>query len=356
MQPAAGGSYVRKQDGKWGKSDDWGETSKPAPAKVTADFDNWIGLVNAPLNNIHVELDKSQGGVVPTILEGEGGEDKEIVFELRREHSTNLGYPQFGFVPFGGKALIHSFNGPMHYGSDHVQAHFRYDFLFKVNVQMQEATPAASPSGSVVATVSAAASGSPASTATLSADDQSSGGEEVIKAACRQMQRGSWKVDAKLTFKKKLGITGLINGADFDLATHPEDGSAPMRQVAIMTLSWLSTDNGKNWKKTDAKDRGIYNWVHSPLIGGESMPAFMVVGNEPHGGETWQHLQLKPDEKVDDPSRLPNYWVVMDAQGEPAAVRHFAGPVLISGQVVQAEIDYAASKEPWITPPMMPRR
>jgi hypothetical protein len=339
MKPSDGASYVRKKGAGWIKSEDWGKTGKPAPAKATKDFDSWIDLANAPLLNIHESRDQSQGSVVPTRIDGdEKAKDNEIAFELRREHPTAVLYPRFTFSPFGGKALIHSFDGPMHYGDGHVMAHFRYDFMFQV--QMQEVTPAPSS-----ATSPAQSSSSPGATV-------SPGAEELLKAACRKMQRGTWKVDATLTFKKKLRIHGLINGNDFDLATQPEDGSSPMRQVTIVTLSRLSSDGGNTWKKTDAKDRGVFNWVHSPLIGNDNLPPFETVGRESHEGETWQHIRLKVAEKVEDQAQLPHYWIAVNEQGEPLSVRRFEGPVIIQGNVWQAKEEYAPSKEPFIQPPI----
>src|SRR4051812_9491510 len=49
MQLRDGASYARKKDKAWLKSEDWGETGKPAPKKLTQDFENWIGLANVPL-------------------------------------------------------------------------------------------------------------------------------------------------------------------------------------------------------------------------------------------------------------------------------------------------------------------
>ena len=95
--------------------------------------------------------------------------------------------------------------------------------------------------------------------------------------------------------------------------------------------------------------------MHSPLIGSDYTPPFELVGTEPHGSETWQHLRLKVPEKVDNPSRLPHYWIAVNEKSEPVALRRFAGPVIIKGKVGQAKIDYASSPEPFITPPMMKR-
>ena len=77
--------------------------------------------------------------------------------------------------------------------------------------------------------------------------------------------------------------------------------------------------------------------MHSPLIGSDYTPPFELVGTEPHGTTTWQHLRLKVLEKVDDPSGLPQYWIAVHEKSEPVAVGRFAGPVIIKGKVGQAK-------------------
>jgi hypothetical protein len=142
IQTANGASFVRKKGAGWVRSDDWGETGKKAAPSATKEFDNWISLVNAPLMNVSESRDKSQGQIVPTLVEGSADEkSEEVIFEMRREKSSGVLYPRFGFVRFGGDALIHNFSGPMYYGKDRVMARMRYDFMFQVNMQMITPTP-----------------------------------------------------------------------------------------------------------------------------------------------------------------------------------------------------------------------
>ena len=333
IQTESGANYVRKQGTAWIQSNDWGETGKKAKTSATKEFDSWISLVNAPIMNVQESRDKSQGGVVPTLVEG--GEDEkseEVVFEMRREKSTGIAYPRFGFVMFGGKALIHTFSGPMYYGTGRVMARMRYDFMFQVNMTMVTPTP------------------SPATAAPLS-PAASPAGEALLNAAAKKMQRGVWQVDGTFVMAKKTRIHGLLAGKDFHLTRESDDGKQ-FHQATIMTLSWSSTD-GKTWKKADANDRSIYNWVHSSLLPNDQMPAFEIVGSESRDGETWQHLRLKVEEKIDDETRLPHYWIAVDAKGEPIAIRRFEGPGLIQGTVANTKIDYRPSKEPFIRPPML---
>jgi len=144
--PNGGASYVRKKGGKWIKSDDWGKTGKPAAQSATKDFENWIGLIEAPLNNISTSRDKSQGAVRPTLVENdEDAKPGEIRFVMNRENPTGFAYPHFGFVKFQDKALLRFFGGVMRLGDERLLASIGYDFMFLVNMQLVTPTPSQSP-------------------------------------------------------------------------------------------------------------------------------------------------------------------------------------------------------------------
>ena len=146
IQLPKGTSYVRKKGGKWIQSDDWGETGKAAPAAVTKDFENWIGLIEAPLNNISESRDKSQGGLRPTLVENdETAKPDEIRFVMSRENPTGVGYPHFGFVRFQDKALLRFYGGPMRLGEERLMASIGYDFMFLVDMKLVTPTPAPAP-------------------------------------------------------------------------------------------------------------------------------------------------------------------------------------------------------------------
>lgn len=142
MQLPNGASYVRKKRAKWITSDDWGKTGKAAPASTTKDFDSWIGLIEAPLNNISETHDKSQGGVRPTLVENdEDAKPDEIRFVLTRENPTAFAYPHFGFVKFKDKALLHFYGGGMRLGGEKLTASIGYDFMFLVDMEVVTPTP-----------------------------------------------------------------------------------------------------------------------------------------------------------------------------------------------------------------------
>ena len=135
-------SYVRKKDGAWMKSDDWGKTGKPAPKSATKDFDNWIGLIDVPLKDIRESHDPSQGATkVERVENDEDASADEIRFVVTREHPTGFNYPRFAFVKFGDKALLKFFGGTMRLGDEKLIASIGYDFMFLVNMEMASPTP-----------------------------------------------------------------------------------------------------------------------------------------------------------------------------------------------------------------------
>lgn len=143
MQLPSGASYVRKKGARWVKSDDWGKTSKKAPASATKDFDNWIALIDAPLNNVAEVRDKSQGALRPMLVENdEDAKPGEVRFIMTRENPTGVGYPRFGFVRFQEQALLRFFGGPMRYGDERLLASIGYDFMFLVDMEVVTPTPA----------------------------------------------------------------------------------------------------------------------------------------------------------------------------------------------------------------------
>ena len=151
LPSSSNASYVRKKGKDWIKSDDWGETGKPAPKSATKDFDNWIGLIDAPLQNIQQSRDKSQGAVKPTLVENEkDAKPDEIRFVLMREHPTGFNYPRFAFTKFQDHALIRFFGGTMRLGEEKLVASLGYEFMFLVN--MTVVTPTPSPATSPTST------------------------------------------------------------------------------------------------------------------------------------------------------------------------------------------------------------
>jgi hypothetical protein len=332
IQVPTGGSFVRKKDGKWLKSDDWGETGKPAAVSMTKDFDNWIGLIEAPLKNIGQTRDKSQGAVRPTLVENdEDAKPGEIRFVMTREKPTGFAYPHFGFTRFQDKALLHYYGGTMRLGEERLTASIGYDWMFLVD--MQVVTPTPTPEAS-------------AATAKLSEEADVN---ELLKTAMRMIDRGSWEVDETMVGNKTIRVHGLLHGKDFDLV---REGDGPAtRQVTISTIGWINRDGAKTWEKMKPVDRTIYDWVHTPAMSGPTLPSFESVGVEEHEGERWQHVRMKAEGNMPD-TALWHYWIAIDSGGKALALRQFEGAGIIRGEVMQTKGTYRPSKEPFVKPPI----
>jgi hypothetical protein len=137
-------TYVRKKGKAWMQSEDWGKTgSKVKPAKST-ELDALISFPDAPLKNRIVAKDKDQGGFIVELIKREPADGKERLFyEVRRENSTNLAYPQFVFSPWKAgndeEALLIGYGGLMYSGEVKVKVNINYQYMFLVNMVEKQA-------------------------------------------------------------------------------------------------------------------------------------------------------------------------------------------------------------------------
>jgi hypothetical protein len=181
------------------------------------------------------------------------------------------------------------------------------------------------------------------------------GPERLLMAAMKKMTAGVWDVTGTATFKKTIKIHGLLEGEDFDLTMEPGvKPDVPMRQISIKDQAWISSD-GKTWHTTGPNDRLVYNFAHTPILYGRLEPPFEKVGTEERNGATWLHIQLQvADAKVDAKSR-PQYWLVLDADGQALYIGRAEIPLISRGStnVTYCAFDYAPSKDR-ITPPPAP--
>jgi hypothetical protein len=126
------------------QSEDWGKTgSKVKPAKST-ELDALISFPDAPLKNRIVAKDKDQGGFIVELIKREPADGKERLFyEVRRENSTNLAYPQFVFSPWKAgndeEALLIGYGGLMYSGEVKVKVNINYQYMFLVNMVEKQA-------------------------------------------------------------------------------------------------------------------------------------------------------------------------------------------------------------------------
>ena len=141
-----GGTFARKQGGKWKQSEDWGETGKPAKADTVNMLNVFASYVDIPLKNKSESRDKSQGATVVRLKDQHPTEegDEELVFEMGRESQTGVNYPTYTFLRYKNAqpddAVLYKFSGPVYSGDGKpVQFDARYGYLVAVKMNVVDA-------------------------------------------------------------------------------------------------------------------------------------------------------------------------------------------------------------------------
>ena len=182
---------------------------------------------------------------------------------------------------------------------------------------------------------------------------QAAAPEVLLTTAMKKMSSGTWEVKGTASFKKTIKLRGLLAGKDFDLTMEPGSKPGfPLRGIVIGDKAWVCSD-GKTWRTGSTEDRMLYNLTHTPISPGRDQPPFEEVGREQRKGATWLHIRLKvpKEEKVDSKS-LPQYWLVLDAEGAPLYIRRTEMPMVTRGSsdVTLCSFDYTPTTKR-ITPP-----
>jgi hypothetical protein len=107
--------------------------------------------------------------------------------------------------------------------------------------------------------------------------------------------------------------------------------NTPMREIVIKDKAWICSD-GETWHAGRPDDRLIYNWAHVPIMADRKLPPFEKVGSEQRNGQTWLHVRLKVPEKNINPKELPQYWLVLDSQGQAQYIGHAEMPIFSQAQ------------------------
>ena len=178
----------------------------------------------------------------------------------------------------------------------------------------------------------------------------------LLSDAMKKMSTGMWSVNGIVTSKKAIKLHGLLSGEDFDLFMEPGvKPGVPMREIAIKDKAWVCSD-GETWHAGSADDRLIYNWTHVPIMSGRQLPPFENVGTEQRNGQTWLHVRLKVPEKKVNPNELPQYWLVLDSQGQAQYIGHTEMPMFSQArnEVLYSSFDYAPATEKIAPPPLRP--
>ena len=85
-----------------------------------------------------------------------------------------------------------------------------------------------------------------------------------------------------------------------------------------------------------------------------NLPPFEKVGSEQRNGQTWLHVRLKVPEKNINPKELPQYWLVLDSQGQAQYIGHTEMPMFSQAtkQTIYCSLDYAPATEKIAPPPL----
>jgi tetratricopeptide (TPR) repeat protein len=186
--------------------------------------------------------------------------------------------------------------------------------------------------------------------------------EALLVIAMKKMSTGVWSLIGTVTPKKTnktIKLRGLLSGQDFDLEYLAMEPGAkpdvPMRLVVIKDKAWVCSD-GETWHAGSPDDRLFYSWAHTPIMPGRQLPPFEKVGDEQRGGQTWLHIRLKVPEKKVDPKELPQYWLMLDSQGQAQYIGRAETPMFLraANEVFYCSLDYAPAKEKIAPPPLGP--
>jgi tetratricopeptide (TPR) repeat protein len=180
--------------------------------------------------------------------------------------------------------------------------------------------------------------------------------EPLVSAAMKNMESGVWSVKGTVQAGKRIKIQGLLDGEDFDLTTEPGiRPNTPMREIIIKDKVWICSD-GDTWHAGQPNDRLVYNWTHVPIMtgGGITQMPFEKVGTEKRDGQTWLQVRMKVPEKNVKPKELPQYWLVLDSQGQAQYIGHTEMPMFSQArkEVMYCSFDYAPAKEKIVPPPL----
>jgi tetratricopeptide (TPR) repeat protein len=180
--------------------------------------------------------------------------------------------------------------------------------------------------------------------------------EPLVSAAMKNMESGVWSVKGTVRAGKTIKIQGLLDGEDFDLTTEPGiRPNTPMREIIIKDKVWICSD-GETWHAGQPNDRLVYNWTHVPIMtgGGITQMPFEKVGTEKRDGQTWLQVRMKVPEKNVKPKDLPQYWLVLDSQGQAQYIAHTEMPMFSQArkEVMYCSFDYAPAKEKIAPPPL----
>jgi len=136
------GEFARKDGKTWLKSNDWGETGKPADATNVKRLNNWVDLINGRLN---------AEPALKFVAKTDEGERDQVVFEESKSgpgESQRYIFEKFKNEKDDHPPLFSEFSGPMRLGGHDATVKIQFSYLVSVQIQetaAESATPPAKP-------------------------------------------------------------------------------------------------------------------------------------------------------------------------------------------------------------------
>ena len=136
------GEFARKDGKTWLKSNDWGETGKPADAANVKRLNNWVDLINGRLN---------AEPALKFVEKKDEGERDQLVFEESKSgpgESQRYIFEKFKNEKDDHPPLFSEFSGAMRLGGHDATVKIQFSYLVSVQIQeaaAESATPPAKP-------------------------------------------------------------------------------------------------------------------------------------------------------------------------------------------------------------------
>jgi tetratricopeptide (TPR) repeat protein len=135
------GQFTRKTGKAWLKSNDWGDTGKPADATTSKRLNNWVGLIDGRLN---------AEPALKFVAKRDEGERNEVVFEESKSGAGES--PHYIFDKFKNEKddhppLFSEFSGPMRVGGHEATVKIQFSYLVSVQIQEAEGESPTPPTG-----------------------------------------------------------------------------------------------------------------------------------------------------------------------------------------------------------------
>jgi len=181
--------------------------------------------------------------------------------------------------------------------------------------------------------------------------------QELLRAAKKNMQDRTWKVDVLVQGERPCRVKGLIHEADFDLTVKTETGVS--RQIVIGKAAWVSTDGGKTFQKSKVADRRYYYLAHASMSyrEGDRIPPFdKLKSTTTPEGVTLARVQYHDPQPVAYMGDRPNAWISFK-DDKPDIVVRSLGPLMFEKNLVVGDVHYTPvpAGEKILPPPGNPK-